>query len=604
MKSQFHALARGITRLDQTLAGKKAASLEAWVFLGPVFLFFTWIAFRESLAVAPERLLAIDFFSQLLTFASYVLTRGFVANRKGTNSAKKLLTWYMLVSLPSELLKDFLLGISTEWRPDRPVLWLVVPTSCMIAAIWIALANLAVNWFAAARDSLGELRGVEATLIDSRSKLSSLLAAELESLRAQVQSVLVPEIENLREKLRSKNYLEDSALLSAAAQIRGFCDSEVRELGREIATRRERAIQTKVSRSLGVLPALKIVVQSGENSLTRIYVVMLSLAIPYAMNASGYQAVFVTAVGLTLGFFVLIPVEKRRRRLFAGSTWANITSSFVMYASISLVGVGVLHAGLPLYRSLGSYIESLWFLLPGILVFVWAVLGFVFGANQVLTATLNLLAQTNAQLITENDRLQAEAGVARKRLYRLLHGAVQGRLAAVSLALTALVAEPGEARRQELLNQAIEQIGLAERDLKNAFVESDLSSPFRDRIAEVVAAWRNLLAIEVVMSDVAVRLLNENWSLADAILSAAQEGITNAHRHAQARNVLLQLECGSDETLILRLVNDVHENQKSFEELRQGTGLGQIAVDAADLKFTAFEDRVELVAAWKVPKNR
>ena len=624
MKPLFRSLAGTLNRLDVTLAGDKAVTLKAWLFVGPLFALFTWIAYRDALHLSAGQLLVLGTVAQIITFGTYVLTRGIVARRSGQRSAVTLFGWYLLVSLPSELIKDALLGISADWQPDRPILWLVVPSSCLIGAVWLTLANLAVNWFSAARDSLGQLRSVEATLNETRTKLTSQLTAELERLREQVEAALVPEIERLRQRLRSSDYLEDSVLLKSAAEIRAFCDQEVRELGREIAHRREAAVTARPSKRLGVGSAIRIIAQSSDTSLSRLYLVMMSLALPYATNSSGYQAILVTGVALTLGYLLVLAVDSLRRKFFAGRAMSNFISSLLMYLAVSFVGVWALRAGLPLYPALDDYVDSLWFLVPAILIFVWAVLGFVFGANQVLKATLNLVAETNEQLAIENHRLQTQAVATRKRVYQLLHGAIQGRLAAVSLALTALVGETDEQKRKDLLAQAVEQIALAESDLKNAFVESPDALAFENRIRDIVGAWRNLLTLEVQVPAVVSRVLKVNRFVADEVLNAIREGITNAHRHASATRVVIRLELVEPNQLEpsrleLRLFNDVRGGTaiaarsvtaatptmaaEPESNANRGTGLEQIEISATELRFSSSDERAELFASWNLALN-
>ena len=599
MKAKSGQIAVALNRLDASLAGAKAARLEVWFFVGPLFVFFTWIAFRESLPISREHLLAVDLLGQLVTFATYRFTRGFVTKRAGQSSVAKLLIWYLVVSLPSELMKDYLLGIPTDWHPDRPVLWLVVPLSCMIAGIWLLFANLAVNWFSAARDSLGQLKAAEKKLKETRSQLREQLNLELEKLRTQVESTLVPEIERLRQKLRNGNHLEDSVLLTRAAEIRSFCDHEVRALGREITERREQALQGAASKRLGFLPALLIIVRNGDISLNKLFIVMLTLAIPYATNSAGYQAVLVTAIGLSAGYVILRLVDPLRRKLFGNTGVASFGSGLVMYLSISWMGVWILNLGLPLYASLWDYIDTLWWLLPVILVFVWLVLGFVFGANDVLKASIEEIAETNLKLVADNQKMQSMAVLARKRVYKLLHGSVQGRLAAVSLALTAMVDEQNNGTRQRLLHQALEQMLLAEVDLKNAFGDTQDTVSVQARIEAIVAAWRNLLRIDVHGVDQISGVLEAKSPLTDEVVNAFQEGITNAHRHSRASSLNVAFEVSAEGLLTMRLVNDVNVSV-ALDKQSPGTGLEHIASGAYDLAFRSLANQAELFASWQL----
>lgn len=604
MKAATFGWLDSLKRIDATLAGRKAVRLQVWIFLIPLFTLFTWLCFRESLPISRAHLFFTALISQVLCALAYWATRSFVINRAGKHSTLKLFGWYALFTLPIEIGKDLVLGIPTGWHTDLPVIWLVIPTSCLIVAIWVTLSNLSVNWFAAARVTLGEQRAVEATLSSTRFKLRSQLAADLERLRAQVQESLVPTIEKLRERLRAQAHPEDSTLLKSASEIREFCELEVRALSHQIAERQVTLDAPQATSRLGFVPAVLTIVRNGDISLNQMFAVMLSLAIPYALNAAGLQAVFVTVVGLIVGFGILRLIDPTRRRLFGNGGASSFFSALVMYLGISVFGVWVLNELLPLYPSLWDYVDTLWWLLPAILIFVWAILGFVFGANHVLSASLDKVRSANESLVRENQRLLGLAASTRNRIYRLLHGAIQGRLAAVSLALTAIVNESDEQRREELMTQAVDQIALAEADLRHAFDERREDQSTQSRLDTMVAAWRNLLQIQLDVPGAATTLLDEFELFGDEVLSAIQEGITNAHRHSHARSVSVAVTLDAAGELRLSITNDVANESGSANAREGGTGLEQIAIGAKSLTFARDASQANLTAVWQLPTNR
>ncbi|MDE2387050.1 MAG: hypothetical protein KGL77_05085 [Actinomycetales bacterium] len=526
-----------------------------------------------------------------------------MASRCGKYSTLKLFGWYALFALPSEIYKDLALGVSSQWTTEHPVIWLVVPTSCVVVAIWVTLSSLTVKWFSAARVSLGELRMVEASLSKTRLKLRTQLTNDLERLRAQVQEALVPTIETLRERLRAQSHNENSTLLKSASEIRDFCELEVRALSHQIAERKVSLDEPQSSSRLGFLPATLTIVRNGDITLNRMFAVILSLGVPYALNSAGIQAVFVTVLGLTLGFAILRVIDPTRRRLFGNSGAASFFSALLMYLSISVVGVWLLNRLLPLYPSLWDYVDTLAWLLPAMLIFLWLILGFAFGANDVLRASIGKLRAANESLVRENQRLLGLAAATRNRIYRLLHGAIQGRLAAVSLALTAIVSETDEKRRDELMTQAIDQIALAEADLRHAFDERREDAAAQSRLDTMVAAWRNLLEIRMEMPSAAIRLFDSHELFGDQVLSAIQEGITNAHRHSHARSVSVAVTLDADGELRLSIVNDV-ANASVLDAREGGTGLEQIAAGAKAFDFAIGEGAATLTAVWQVPTSQ
>ena len=249
----------------------------------------------------------------------------------------------------------------------------------------------------------------------------------------------------------------------------------------------------------------------------------------------------------------------------------------------------------PLYPQLVGFIEQLWLLLPLMLVFIWVVAGWTFGARELLRESEVELAESNQAVELENRRLRQQAASARARLYRLLHGSVQGRLAAVSLALTALANEETPARSADLLEQAQQQLAAAERELAGAFDAQPGVVGVDEQWSELQSRWRNLIAISLTTSPEAWQALGANPDLAREVLAALQEGITNAYRHARADRLEIELGIEDDE-LRLVMTNPVNDQQATSTE---GTGLDGIALSASTVKFDRGQDFATLTATWK-----
>lgn len=593
------AAARGV---DETLAGAKAARLQVWLFLAPLFTLFTYLAFRDPLPISAPNLLAIAAAAQALSLVTYALTRPVVVHRARLSrgsarlSTGTLFAWYVLFSVPGELFKATALGLSPEWSAEHPVVWLSTSTSCLVAAIWTMLSNLTVNWVFAARSVLGELREVEGRLEGDRQRLQSRLAEDLQQLREQVTNALLPAIENLRLRVQAQQSVADATLLKSAAEISVFCDTEVRALSHTLAMERERSQRPQSSSRVGLVTAVTTIVRHGDVSLNRMFGVMLTLAVPYAIDSSGYQALVVTIVGLSLGFLLLRQVDPLRRRIFGSTGAGSFASALAMYLAVSALGVWLLNLGLPLYPSLWDFADTLSWLLPGILVLVWLILGFVFGADNVVRLAADRIVTANRALTIENDRLLAQASATRNQVYRLLHGSVQGRLAAVSLALTAIVAEANPAKREALLAQANEQMALAAADLRGAFEQEQPSVAAADSLAELTKAWRNLIIIEVDADPAVLKALDAKRSVREEVLSAIQEGVTNAHRHASASRVEVTLSL-DEEAVRLSIRNDGRTNGSDATD---GTGLERITLGASSVKFDRGQDYAILTATWKM----
>ena len=592
----------GLRRLDQLLAGKKATNPKIWLFLMPLFFWFNWLCFASYFGEDVAQSVLFCLTLPTVHMVLWLALAPAIARRSGRLSPMLLLGLTALSQLASEFLKFEWLGISWQPEPDKPFAIQVVFTSIVIALAWMFLMLLTVEWFEASRARLGRLRAVRADLAGLRSQLSMRLTTDLQLLRAQIAESLAPTIEQLRARLEVARSSQN--LLGLAQDIRSFCDREVRELSHQISSGAEEAQPIRRGGRQGLFATSAQVFRRGNVSLEFVAGMLLLLAAPYAINVAGYQTLILVVVGIGLGYLVARPIERLRRRLVSGSpAVVSFFSGIVMLVCVSELGLVAVRLLEPLYPNLAGFIDLLWFLLPIMLVFIWVVAGWTFGARDLLRASELELAESNTALEIENRRLRQQASAARARLYRLLHGSVQGRLAAVSLALTALANDDTPARSGELLEQAQEQLAAAERELAGAFDEQPEQTGIDEQWSELQSRWRNLIAISMSASDSAWQALAADPSLAREVMAALQEGITNAYRHARADRLEIALVANDDE-LNLTMTNPVGTDSpaaspQAAEQPTDGTGIERIALGAYAVKFDRGQGSATLTATWK-----
>lgn len=586
----------GLRRLDQLLSGKKATNPKIWLFLTPLFFWFNWLCFASYFGEDVAQSVLFCLTLPTLHMVLWLALAPAIARRSGRLSPMLLLGLTALSQVPSEFLKFEWLGISWQPEPDKPFAIQVVFTSILIALAWMFLMLLTVEWFEASRARLGRLRAVRADLAGLRSQLSMRLTADLQLLRAQIAESLTPTIEQLRARLEVAS--SSQKLFGLAQDIRSFCDREVRELSHQISSGVDAAQPIRPGGRQGLFATSAQVFRRGNVSLEFVAGMLLLVAAPYAINIAGYQTLILVVVGIGLGYLVARPIERLRRRLVSGSpAVVSFFSGIVMLVCVSELGLLVVRSLEPLYPNLAGFIDLLWFLLPIMLVFIWVVAGWTFGVRDLLRATELDLAESNSALETENRRLRQQASAARARLYRLLHGSVQGRLAAVSLALTALANDATQAPSGELLEQAHAQLVAAELELAGAFDEQPEPADMDEQWRDLQARWRNLIALSLSASEPARQALANDQALARDVLAALQEGITNAYRHARAERLEIDLNTDGDE-LRLTMTNPVEAGKPADEQTTSGTGIERIAQGAYSVKFDRGQDFATLTATW------
>jgi signal transduction histidine kinase len=262
-----------------------------------------------------------------------------------------------------------------------------------------------------------------------------------------------------------------------------------------------------------------------------------------------------------------------------------LTSGFV------LVGLWLAGAYVPEIR---KYVQTIYLIVPIVILIIWALVQIIIEYTRRLRQHGNDLSVQNQLLAQAVGLAQARAAKARNRIGKLLHGTTQGRLASVSLAIAAAASSESTERLELLLNQAREQLALAENDLETTLRDAEVESTpsLHDELKELVEGWRNLVSISHQVSLEAIHALEARPKLTPAVAEAMQECVTNAVRHGKASSVAInvRLERVQDPELILEVSND----GVSVSEIVPGFGIRAIYESA---KVVEIENRGELTFA-------
>lgn len=187
-----------------------------------------------------------------------------------------------------------------------------------------------------------------------------------------------------------------------------------------------------------------------------------------------------------------------------------------------------------------------------------------FAANE--ARARHALAAVNAELRAARTLLAYSSRVAeRARISRDLHDVMGHHLTGLSLHLEVATHVAGDSARDALgkAQEATKQLLHRVREVVNALRDQstvDVGATLREIVADID---RPSIHIEVPS---ALRL--ENAELADALIHCTQEVVTNAIRHARARNVWIEVVHGDDE-----LTLNAHDDGCATEPIIAGNGL-------------------------------
>lgn len=176
--------------------------------------------------------------------------------------------------------------------------------------------------------------------------------------------------------------------------------------------------------------------------------------------------------------------------------------------------------------------------------------------------------------------LDREHLIIQRQMSHLLHGPVQGNLAALTLALRVHAALPEKefrAGRAVVAERALRLVDTSLDTLREILDEPEMApvSVVGD-LDLLTRAWRGLIAIDVSVSPQARDVTALNPDLARTTLRIVEEGITNASRHGDARHVNVRIALTNDEQLEVLLDNDGRSLAPNFH-----AGYGLASIDAA-----------------------
>lgn len=152
-------------------------------------------------------------------------------------------------------------------------------------------------------------------------------------------------------------------------------------------------------------------------------------------------------------------------------------------------------------------------------------------------------------LTWQTQRLHQQVWAERTRLGRFLHGSIQSSLTSTALLIETSVAkeiDPGEIALQAGVRlRSI--LDAAQATTKSSLTGAEVSETLH-RIAQV---WSRLADITIDIADSAERACALDVSAAEAVIEITREGITNAIRHGKADSVLVNIDDGGQDMLLV-----------------------------------------------------
>ena len=479
----------------------------------------------------------------------------------------------------------------------------------VLVVAWLSIIAILLDYIDRDRETTRGLRERQAQLAEQRDYERHALAQGRASIAALVDSVAGPAIESSEDlvaRIGSSQFAdatEQSAQLSGlATKIRDQAEGQVRELSHLL-----HAPEAQYSESDLVAPKVQSKAESDSRWIgrtlrqasaidpiqpTAVTLTVLVEAIPLFTYLFGFRGLFQCAVIGTAVTFGFLTVARRvlTPQLLHWPQAARLALLLVVALLAGGLGTASIYFWYPPERVIAIFIRSSWVFV--IAIAVWAVIAS--SAAQSQRAQRNIAA-TNAQLQWEVELLNDELARFQRSAGEVIHGRVQGRIVAAALTLSLEAKRLREASRVDsgltrtALTDAIAILGEARDDVHAIQNEdgTDREVSIAKLLAAVAAAWKGVVAVDILISESATARINASDQLRSRAAEAVREAVSNAARHGAARSVSVELSLAGPSLIIV--ANDDGIGAKV--DVEAGVGLSQFAAAGAAWQLVSERGR-------------
>jgi signal transduction histidine kinase len=478
--------------------------------------------------------------------------------------------------------------------------WVLLSTNGFISMVWYGIGHLAASLLRRDWQLMRDLSQKAAQVANLRIEAKQQLSRELSSLRStivdQIATVIAKIANQIGELTPSSSPNE---LANRAAEIRSLCDGQVRELSHQVAKSPLEPQLSGVAENSRkrVLRLLAIDATKIESQWFWVSSIGTINAVTLALQLGGWSAAALALAAIGAGVLALNVLDGVRHKflpnLSAPRAALLVVSQYLGLSALGTYALSFIGQGWP---EINRFAQSIYVIVPLVILILWLL-------TQAIRTLSNALRVHSDQLVEGIQELEAEVGNVReqslrtrKRLSKLLHGTTQGRLASVSLALTAAAANNDAGEIAALVEQAKSQLAIAEEELEETLNLAEVLevSNLKSEIESLRDGWLNLVDLRFEISPEAEQVVSLDANLLASIIEAMRECITNAIRHGNATTVYLQVT--KDEALVLRATND----GRAVESIEPGFGIRAIAESATKIEIGTEGSLTSVTVRWPI----
>jgi len=452
-----------------------------------------------------------------------------------------------------------------------------VPNGLVLISFAYIIATILVSVYTEQRDLLYSLRTERSRLISAASELRGKRLQEEAHLQEEINDLLLREVKNLNAQSNREIIISLQKLVNDI--VRPISHDLANQIPKwkpeDFAARPDRISIREIL--LGIKPENAI-------NIRILSTLMLLQTLPFI---SLYGWVTVLKIELTILF--LFPISLIITQTLLVRLTSKMTSSLRLFLIFASLGISAVPTGSVIYFLIRNSPDPYYFLKAGP-SFTMLAAGLIITSTALQNATKNVreeLSKTNDELRWIIARKNLVIWNLRGSLSRNLHGPIQSAIQVSVFDLRKAVET--DALNADLIERIQKNISEA---IYNLNAKNRKSLGVQQVFDDVVETWRDHCNIAIDVSDETLEVLTQDPAAKSASEEIVREFVSNALRHAEAKNVEIQITL-TDKCLLISTTNDGFEFN---EESSKGLGLGLLDSIAVSSSVARLGDKT-LVSA-------
>lgn len=428
--------------------------------------------------------------------------------------------------------------------------------------------------------TIGLLEVSRSSLMALRSQAEQLLVDERELLLKQTQQVLLPRLDQIQTALRT-----NSQRVVAIEALRDLVQTQVRPLSESLSKAAKNLVMAEApeapkkpsARMLQTSFFIKPLIRPGSMFLLFMagnwFLTFVILGIQAANWSIAYS---LASLAVIIIIKALIPTSFKVRR---GSG----------IALLFLIGFAAAH---PTYWPLKEFSHNLeqdLLLLLVVLNVMFCVVGFAYSRSFELDRleAVNQMQRDNDSLEREVALFEQQMWIARRNWSFVVHGTVQ---AALTAAITRL--SSSEELEQYQIDMVVQDLDRAKVALSKT---PEIDVNLTQALPNLAATWSGICQVKFSLTGRATRALERDADARMCVNEICKEAVSNAVRHGEASEALVEIDRTADELLEIKISN----NGRLLDQ-KQNPGVGSAMFDELTLRWSLTNNRataqVDLIA--------